>query len=165
MIRALALAATLGACGDNAAPSAPAIRIVTGYEWTVEYTLGVEVWNPVGFELAGALELEVCPRDWYELGLSGCELRIELARESYLVERYGARALADRARRQIVIDARYTGPELVHLVAHEVGHVALDAGHLERGRVGVMMAGGNETELTGADLELACHEVSLCRAH
>lgn len=160
------------ACGDNRAPDAPAVEIVTGFDWRPEYDQALEVWTPVGFHTdregkaleSGNLTARECAPDWYELGDTDCTITVELAREANLEENYHARGFADRARRQIIIDARYTGAELVHVVAHEVGHVVLNAGHLEPGRVGVMQSGSSWLELTDDDLEHACNEINICRA-
>lgn len=155
----IVLVGILAACGDNAAPRAPLVDVVTAYP-ADEYELGIDAWARLGFE-AGSNGRE-CPRYWYASDDFDCTITVQLARESYLRERYGADGLADRETRTIVIDARYSDHLLVHLAAHELGHILLDAGHLEPGAVGIMQTGTAETVASRADFDLACESIGIC---
>lgn len=149
-----------GACGDNSPPPAPLVHIVPDSSgWRDEYELGVESWSRLGFAL-GDDGVE-CPRYWYRDGETNCTITIHISLWPRFRERYGADAAAHRETRGIVIDDRYTGHLLHHLVAHEVGHVLLDAGHHDG--AGIMSSRGTaDTAATGDDYAHACRAIGLC---
>src|SRR5690606_27993297 len=102
-----------------------------------------------------------CPRDWYARGETDCTITVHLSLWPRFRERYGMDGAADRATRGIVIDDRYSGALLHHLVAHELGHVLLDTGHHhERGILSSL--GTADTVATRADYALACKSIGVC---
>jgi hypothetical protein len=134
-------------------PAAPDVAIVTwpGQPHLPIYDAAVAVWSPLGFARVDSSELPECPRDWYVTGDVGCVITIGIKREAI-------NSQANRSERYVLIDSRTTNDlDLLVAVAHEVGHVVLDTPEHTHG--GVM--GGSSSQLTDADLELACRAIGL----
>lgn len=161
-MRSLALLLAATACTTEAPPPAPLVSIVPDSAGPhVEYDQGLAAWARLGFT-PGDNGVE-CPRDWYVAGEVDCTITIYIALWPQFKERYGHDALTDRATRGVIIDDRYSGRLLVHLAAHEIGHVLLDTGHLQPGQVGIMSGEGlTETKAWPADYELACESIGYC---
>jgi hypothetical protein len=142
-------------------PSGPFVNIIPdGSGMRDEYALGLDAWRDLGF-VAGDSGIE-CPRYWYASGDADCTITVWISRWPNFRERYGVDAAADRETRGIVIDERYSGHLLVHLAAHELGHVLLDAGHLGPGERGIMDPHTAETIASAADYALACASIGVC---
>lgn len=146
--------------GCTTTPDAPLVHIIPDSSgMRDEYTAGLLAWSALGFT-AGDNGIE-CPRDWYARGETNCTIVIWISRWPRFVERYGVDGAADRETRGIIVDDRYTGRLLVHLAAHELGHILLDAGHHdERGIMSSL--GTTETAASDADYALACESIGVC---
>jgi hypothetical protein len=141
MLRVLVL---LAACAPNY-PDGPAVRVEpSGYEESVD------VWNPLGFHLGD--RGRECLKRWMDVPDTDCHITIHVYREDGLAET-GSAGLADRANRRVIIDSRWTGRFLVHVGAHEFGHLLLNTG--DHTTEGVMSSDGS-VSLSDDDIALAC---------
>lgn len=167
---------TLALCnfllGCATAVQAPTVAVTPfGGPWSeqdvADVMEGARAWESLGFELIlDPMEQSViplCPGDWHVAGPYDCRLRVGVRQVPDSDLPPGTAAYADRATDVISIGDRFHGRYLVHLAAHEVGHIILDTGeHLGPNTPGVMGQGNDLIELTDADLDLACRSIHLC---
>ncbi len=166
MIRVLVLAAALAGCVD-ATPRAPDVVLTGDVRGPV--LDGARAWEVLGFNV-GSVDggLVECPRYWYSDGTDPrtCAIRIAVVREDNVATTYGAFGLASADKRRITLDTLLYWVESYDLrwfAAHEVGHVLLDAGHLDA-EPAIMNPDTRPSarEPTDADLALACESIGVC---
>lgn len=139
-------------------PSAPAVRLVVDRDLP-----GIDVWSPLGFDVEivpawptdGAPE---CARQWYAAHDTACAITINASIEPNVLGRTGSRAASSRDDRWIAIDAAIEPARMTNAVAHELGHILLDA---DQHTVGGVMGGSSDVMLT-VDYELACSSIAIC---
>lgn len=164
----------LTACTDAPRPDAPLVRLVTvksdpahsPAESRPEHIAGALAWYELGFDVEledGTYPLTECQRRWYASDAPdarACQLTIGVILVDFLIERRGTSALANRDERSIALDTRLAGYELEIAVAHEVGHVLLDAPNEDHTASGIMS--GRTTRMSDDDRELACRNIGIC---
>lgn len=160
----------LAACVDNAPlEPAPLVRLVVvddDYEPApakAEYLDGARAWEPLGFTVEiedGTFPRGECPRRWYAERVTDCQITIGVVVTDGLVESRGTDAYSNRTDRATYIDARLVGENLQRAVAHEVGHILLDASNADHTRTGIMA--GHTTEMSDDDRDLACRNINIC---
>lgn len=165
---------SIAACADAPRPDAPLVRLVvvnsdpgrTPAEPRAEHIDGALAWSPLGFDVEledGTYPLTECQRRWYASASSdarACQLTIGVVLVDYLIERRGTSALANRDERWIAVDTRLTGYELTIAVAHEIGHVVLDAPNEDHTPTGIMS--GTTARMSDDDRDLACRNIRIC---
>lgn len=138
-------------------PPAPHVRIVVDGERLDVYRNSA--WAPLGFTVSFEdVYLPECPRFWYAMHETNCQITVYLLRDQRLLELAGTEALAERAERVIRIDAAVAGDRLKISVAHELGHILLDTKEHTAG--GIM--GGATWVMRPVDYELACRTIGIC---
>ena len=116
-------------------------------------------WHELGYAV-GEIDAPECHDVRDALAGEPCVVSIVVQRWPMLKERYGTYAMSDRETRLVVIDSRFTDYyDLLTMGTHEMGHILLDAGHLEPGEIGVMSESGVGWTPTDADYALACRSV------
>lgn len=136
--------------------------------------LGVQTWSELGF--VGTLDdpgLPECDRTWYSDWFeSMCQITLDVRFVDRLSDDDvgGEEVLGkvDFETRVVLINTSEKGDALTHVMAHEVGHILLDAMHLEsyleqEGYVGIMSWMPTWLlEPTEDDFELACRSIGVC---
>lgn len=121
---------------------------------------GIE-WQRLGFkvQLEGTTTLPRCPNLWYKQTpqLTSCAIEIGVVRERGLMLNYQAMGQADRVTDTIRVDSSLINFDLMHVIAHEVGHILMNTG--EHTLDGVMVSGGWKWWLSDADKALACKTI------
>jgi hypothetical protein len=128
---------------------------------------GARAWEDLGFlyvldpeELS---DIPVCPFDWSFKGLTECRIRVGVQRVPNDQLPPGAAAYADRSADIATFGADFHGRYLVHLGAHELGHILLNTSqHLGPHVPGIMQSGSDLTVPTVGDWSLACVATSIC---
>jgi len=163
-MKALILIVLLGCVHKPQGPTA-ILRFVDPTVWTAKDRHGVEagalVWQDVGFktQLEGTTSLPRCPNNWYQQSpqVTQCMIEIGVIRERGLMLNYQDMGQADRDRDTIRVDSSLINFDLIHVIAHEVGHIILNTPkHTTKG---VMLSGGWEWALSVEDKALACETV------
>lgn len=159
--RALALAC-LVACH---APRAPTVRLhlVEPAQWTADDRRWVNdvgsVWAKLGlaWEVTESTDraAHVCPRDWAARGVTACTIDIGLYRRPNM-RADGYVGLSDRATDESWIDAALRGYELLHVLAHEIGHQLFDTGEHP---AGAAIMGRSDFTPNAVDYDLACRTI------
>lgn len=153
-------------CVSEFVPSAPQVQLWGRNEGAPQWTTiedGVHAWAALGFELVDESPLEPCPHRWYEEGITECLIPIGIALGPIVVDGMEYGGLADRETRTVYLNDEQTGDAFAEAAMHEIGHILLDAGHLEPGEVGVMSTPyPMSPEPTEADYALACATIGIC---
>lgn len=161
-MRALALVA-LAACASVSRGPRVVIHLVDAERWSESdrrYVASVSSsWRQLAmrWEITddAARSLDACPADWHAREID-CSIDVGLIK----VDGLGLAGMSDRATSTARIDASISGLYLLHVVAHEVGHIVLDTWrHLPSGTVGIMASGSGEWGASRADLALACERI------
>lgn len=163
MLRALSLfgLAIVIACRPEPPrpPPAPHVRLIVEPASSPHDLYETRAWAPLGFTVSfDDLKLEECPRFWYAMHLTNCQITVFVQRDPRLLELAHTEGLADRTHRSISIDASVTGDRLKISVAHELGHILLDTPTHTAG--GIM--GGSTWWMKPVDYELACSSIGIC---
>lgn len=163
----------LGGCAS--ANSGPTVAITFfGDPWSKDdmarVESGSEVWDRLGFlyilDPDEKVDMEVCPHDWAFRRLTECKIRVGVQQVPDSSLPSGAAAFSDRSTGVVSIGASFHGEYLVHLGAHEFGHVLLNtAQHLPPGVPGIMQSGSGLTEPTVGDWALACISTGICEPY
>ena len=162
------------ACADAPRPDVPLVRLVTvksdpahsPAESRPEHIAGALAWHELGFDVEledGTYPLTECQRRWYASSAADareCQLTVGVILVDFLIERRGTSALSNRDERWIAIDTRLTGYELEIAVAHEVGHIVLDAPNEDHTPTGIMS--GRTARMSDDDRDLACRNIGIC---
>lgn len=166
--------AALTASGSGCAVDGVPVVYVIGDDVDVGRR-GVEAWSALGFN--AELEdpgLPECSRTWYSdwFGPSPCQITLVIERVDGLTDDDvgGGEVLGkiDFDTRSVSVSTAVRGEQLEHVMAHEVGHVLLDAMHLESyldqdGYDGVMSWMPTwHIEPTEDDYEMACRRIGVC---
>lgn len=163
----LLFALLVTACAMEPPTGAPAVRFVYPDDTVLESDKAladksVLAWGELGFTITTEEGLEECPREWYDGGDGNCVVTIELAADVFYDNRgYKVAGHASREHRTIGIDKDIHGPRFLLTMTHEVGHILLDASHMEADKPGVMNPRGGK-EVTQYDLDFACDEINIC---
>jgi hypothetical protein len=151
--------------GCAARPTGPTaiIRLHSPGEWShgdlVSVEEGLAAWRSLGFvtSVEKTSQLPPCPNNWAAQGLTDCVLVIGLSSLPGMMVNHKARGWADRVTDTIAIDSIIGGSELVHVIAHEVGHILLNTS--KHTTHGVMNSGGWMRNLSAKDRALACETI------
>lgn len=125
------------------------------------------MWEELGFlyvvDPSEQVDMQICPHDWSFKHMTECKIRVGVQQvpDSYLPP--GTAAFSDRSTDVISIGARFHGEYLVHLGAHEFGHILLNTSqHLPAGVPGIMQSGSDIIDPTPGDWALACVSTGIC---
>ncbi len=150
------------------APQGPyaVVRLYDPSAWTQQdlkdVEAGVVTWQGMGFipRLENEPKAPLCPNDWYKRRpqVTNCMIRVGIVRQQGLMASDGAMGNADRVTDTIRVDASLKRFDLIHVVAHELGHVLMNT--IEHTSKGVMLSGGWEWVLSAQDKALACKTIA-----
>lgn len=144
------------------------IHFVAPEKWSDEdryYVLKVsESWEELDldFEFTDSPKRSATPclTGWYKVDQRDCTIDIGLFKTEGLIIDHRIRGYADRVYDEAHVDASLTSHELLHVTAHEIGHVLLNTGrHLQFTQYGIMRSGGDATKASLYDLNLACEVI------
>lgn len=138
-------------------PPAPHVRIVVDGPELGAYA--TPAWAPLGFTVSFEdVFLPECPRFWYAMGQTNCQITVLVIRDQRLLELAHTEGMADRTHRTIRIDASVAADRLKIAMAHELGHILLDTpAHTDGG-----IMGGATWWMKPVDFALACKTIAIC---
>jgi hypothetical protein len=164
-MKLLVFIASLVGCASQPKGPTAILRFYDPAAWSAkdkrDVEAGVIAWQSVGF--VGGIELKTnlprCPNDWYKRSpqVTECVIEIGVIRERGLMVNHQVMGQADRVTDTIHVDSLLFNFDLIHVIAHEVGHILMNTSkHTAKG---VMLSGGWEWWLSVEDKALACETI------
>lgn len=161
----LAIALALAACVARPLGPTVVLHVIVPQEWSPADRAMIEsvgsVWRELGLRWVVTDRVDrapdPCPRDWPSRGVTECTIDVGIARETEVTASVDKAAISDRATGEVWIDPKWSGYSLLHLVAHEAGHIVF--GSADHVSSGIMSRDGDNWTPTHEDLELACRTI------